>query len=197
MFSRRALCVFTGVAGASLAWPAMAQEVLRYGSHPRQSLQIFRGRAAGPRPLVVMVGDATRSSRLQPYARQLASRGLTAAVIDRRPARYGFGAHQGDVAQAMAALLARHDLFLNGQVAFWGQDSGADAVLLMLCDRRYLQAQAHNPDRVMGAVLINQNQPNDLTFTQSSAYGLDDPPAIYRTTRAHVADGIRFLSGLL
>lgn len=122
---------------------------------------------------------------------------MMVAVIDRRPSRFEFNAHTSDLVSALAWLMARREeLQLDGRIGFWGEEEGAEAALLIGRDRRYLARLGMAPRDISGMVLIAYRETLDATFTRPSAYGLSDPPAIFRADKRKAADGAAFLSGL-
>lgn len=192
--TRRRLWTLAGaLALAGLPVAASASDRHAYGPRSHQSLQIVRGAGGGPHALVLMTGG----SAMMAQARRLAARGMTVAIVQRRAPAYGFHPGTSDLVSALAWVLARKDTYeLDGRIAFWGEAEGAAAALLIGRDRRYLQRIGMVPRDISGMVLVDQVALNDATFTVPSAYGLADPPALYRTDKRKAADGAAFLSGL-
>lgn len=192
--TRRGLCALAGgMVLAGLPKAASANQAVAYGPHSRQRLNIIRGRGAGPHPLVLMTGEGAMTSQ----ARALATRGMTVAVVDRRQSAYGFHAYGGDVILALAWLRERSlALELDGRFAFWAEGQAASTALLIGRDRRYLERIGLGLRDLSGMVLVDMREVRDPTFTVPSAYGLQDPPAVYQTHIRKAADGAAFLSGL-
>ena len=197
--TRRGLCASMGVMAAGLAFPAWAETRLAYGPDPRQTLKLFPARGQGPHPLVIMAGDAARrpSTAMERNASHLARRGMTVAVVDRRPSRYGFQAHTSDIVRALSHLTMRGEaLSLDGRFALWGEAAGALAVLLVVRDRRYLTAAQIDPYQHWGTVALGAPTETDPTFTRASAYGLGLTRSLYQGRADQAAQGTAFLDGL-
>ena len=197
--TRRGLCVSAGAVVIGLSKPAWADDWMAYGTDPRQRLRLFSGRGAGPHPLVIMAVGAERvpDRALALTARALAARGMSVAVVDRRPSRHGFQAHTSDIVRALAYLLERGEaLSLDGRFALWGQGGGANAVLLIARDRRYLAAAHIDARQHWGTVALGVVPETDPTFTRPSAYGTGTTPALYQGRVDQAAQGTAFLNGL-
>ncbi|GAA0379551.1 hypothetical protein GCM10009093_03180 [Brevundimonas terrae] len=197
--TRRGLCLATGA--VVLAAPAMAraQDRHAYGPHARQTLRLVNGRGAGSKPVVALLGDNGQdTASLMRSARELARRGISVAITDRREGRHGFPAHTSDVARAIGYLSTHAEaLELDGQIALWGIGAGADAALLTVADRRYLAVVGMQPRDISGLALLGHGGGPDGTFTHPRAYGGDAVTSVYRGGRGDSASAIAFLSGLL
>lgn len=197
--TRRALCATVAMVTAGLALPAWADGRMAYGPDPRQTLRLYPARGQGPHPLVIMVGDATERppAAMEHTARRLASRGMTVALVDRRPSRHSLQAHTSDVVRALSHLLAQADgLSLDGRFSLWGEAGGASAVLLVARDKRYLMAARIDPYQLWGTVALGAPPETDPTFTRASAYSLAPTRSLYQGQAGQTAQGTAFLDGL-
>lgn len=195
VLTRRFMGHLAGAAAlvAITARPAMAAAHSRhaYGPDPRQTLTLY-GSAARAGPWVVLVGP--RGSGERTIVSMLRRRGLAVAVVERRSGRFGLAGPAGDVARAIGWLYAHAKV---SNLALWGQGDGAEACLMMVRDRRYLQAQNMSPDQIAGMVLAGSERTEEPTFTMARAYGLAEPSAVFRIGEGQAAEGTAFLSGLL
>lgn len=178
---------------------ARAQDRYAYGPHARQTLRLVDGRGVGPKAVVVLLGDRAQDTAFFiRSARELARRGISVAITDRREGRHGFTAHTSDVARAISYLKAHAGaLELDGRIALWGIGAGADAALLTVADRRYLAVVGMQPRDISGLALLGHGDGPDATFTHPRAYGGDAVSSVYRGERGDSASAIAFLSGLL
>jgi acetyl esterase/lipase len=164
---------------------AQASRDVAYGAHPRQKLDLYRPREAGPaRPVVIyLYGGSWRSGDRRGYAfigERFSEAGFLAIVADYRlHPEVTFPAFVEDAA-AVVAWAKANAARLGGdpnRIFVLGHSAGAHSAALLATDPRYLARHGLKPEALAGVI------------------GLAGPyafyPSRYRITRAAFASAAR------
>lgn len=186
------LSLLGGLLAAPLegAWAAARVGArLRYGSDPRQIVEIYAPRDAAARPLLMLFDDGRGEGRRT--ARQLARRGLVVALAKLRSLPGSQAAMIVDAAAATAWVADRAARFGGDptRLGVLGLGEGANAALMLALDRRYMAAQGR-PDliRAAGALERLAATRRDLTATRPEAYVRADAAPLWLGGRDQAAN---------